>query len=68
MYAMDRGSSTYGERGSRYRRHLVHFLLLVEAVLTGTHVDEQEKTADDGEDLEEVVLGEVLVRVVLVEL
>jgi hypothetical protein len=36
--------------------------------LAGSHVDEQEKTADNGEDLEEVVLGEVLVRVVLVEL
>ena len=48
--------------------HLVHLLLLVEAVLTGSHVDEQEKAADNGEDLEEVVLGEVLVGVVLVEL
>ena len=48
--------------------HLVHLLLLVEAVLTGSHVDEQEKTADNGENLEEVVLGEVLVGVVLVEL
>jgi hypothetical protein len=36
--------------------------------LTGSHVDEQEKTADNGENLEEVVLGEVLVGVVLVEL
>lgn len=48
--------------------HLVHLLLLVEADLAGTHVDEEEQTADDGEDLEEVVLGEVLVGVVLVEL
>ena len=54
-------------RGSRHGC-LVHLLLLVEAVLTGTHVDEQEKAADNGEDLEEVVLGEVLVGVVLVEL
>jgi len=49
-------------------RRLVDLLLLVKADLTRTHVDEEEKTADDGEDLEEVVLGEVLVRVVLVEL
>lgn len=48
--------------------HLVHLLLLVETDLAGTHVDEEEQTADDGEDLEEVVLGEVLVGVVLVEL
>ena len=47
---------------------LVHLLLLVEADLAGTHVDEEEQTADDGQDLEEVVLGEVLVGVVLVEL
>jgi hypothetical protein len=53
--------------GSGHRR-LVHLLLLVKADLTGTHVDEEEKAADDGEDLEEVVLGEVLVGVVLVEL
>ena len=64
---MGRGPSTYGEGRSR-RRRLVHLLLLVEAVLTGSHVDEQEKTADNGENLEEVVLGEVLVGVVLVEL
>lgn len=56
-------------RGSRGRcSRLVHLLLLVKADLTGTHVDEEEQAADDGQDLEEVVLGEVLVRVVLVEL
>ena len=48
--------------------HLVHLLLLIEADLAGTHVDEEEQTANNGEDLEEVVLGEVLVRVVLVKL
>ena len=48
--------------------HLVHLLLLVEADLAGTHVDEEQQTADNGQDLEEVVLGEVLVGVVLVEL
>jgi len=47
---------------------LVHLLLLVEADLAGAAVDEQQETTDDGEDLEEVVLGEVLVGVVLVEL
>lgn len=57
------------ESGSHFFScHLVHLLLLVEADLAGTHVDEEEQTADDGQDLEEVVLGEVLVRVVLVEL
>jgi hypothetical protein len=34
--------------------------------LSGAAVDEEQKTANDGEDLEEVVLGEILVRVVLV--
>ena len=47
---------------------LVHLLLLVKADLAGAHVDEEEQTADDRQDLEEVVLGEVLVGVVLVEL
>jgi hypothetical protein len=47
---------------------LVNLLLLVEADLAGTHVDKEEQAADDGEDLEEVVLGEILVGVVLVEL
>ena len=54
--------------GSFFPFRLVHLLLLVEADLAGTHVDEEEQTADDGQDLEEVVLGEVLVGVVLVEL
>jgi hypothetical protein len=47
---------------------LVDLLLLVDAELARAAVDEQEKAADDGEDLKEVVLGEVLVGVVLMEL
>lgn len=48
--------------------NLVHLLLLVNAVFAGTAVYEEEKTADDREDLEEIVLGEILVWVVLVKL
>jgi hypothetical protein len=47
---------------------LVDLLLLVKADLARAHVDEQEQAADDREDLEEVVLGEVLVGVVFMEL
>lgn len=47
---------------------LVNLLLLVDGELTGAAVDEEEKTTDNGEDLEEVVLGKVLLGVVLVEL
>ena len=47
---------------------LVDLLLLVDAELARAAVDQQQETADDGEDLEEVVLGKVLVGVVLVEL
>lgn len=47
---------------------LVDLLLLVDGELAGAAVDEQQKAADDGKNLEEVVLGEVLVGVVLVEL
>jgi hypothetical protein len=47
---------------------LVDLLLLVDAELARAAVDEQEQAADDGEDLKEVVLGEVLVGVVLMEL
>ena len=49
-------------------QNLVHLLLLVDAELAGAAVDEEEEAADDGEDLEEVVLGKVFVGVVLVEL
>jgi hypothetical protein len=47
---------------------LVDLLLLVDAELPGAAVDQEKQTAHDREDLEEVVLGEVLVRVVLVKL
>ena len=47
---------------------LVNLLLLVDTELSGTAVDEQEETADDRKNLEEIVLGEVLVGVVLVKL
>ena len=47
---------------------LVDLLLLVDAELPGAAVDQEEEATDDGEDLEEIVLGEVLVRVVLVQL
>jgi hypothetical protein len=48
--------------------HLVHLLLLVNAVFARPTVYEKEETTDDGENLEEVVLGEVLVGVMLVKL
>ena len=47
---------------------LVDLFLLVEADLAGAAVDEEQQTADDRQDLEEVVLGKVLVGVVFVEL
>lgn len=47
-------------------RSLVHLLLLIHTELPRAHVDQQEETADDGEDLEEVVLGEILVGVMRV--
>lgn len=47
---------------------LVDLLLLIDAVLAWSTVDQEEKSTDDGEDLEEIVLGEILVGVVLVEL
>lgn len=43
---------------------LIDLLLLVDTELTGSHVDKEDKTADDGQDLEEIVLGEVAVRMV----
>lgn len=58
---------TIGNRAHEVRC-LVDLLLLVDAELARAAVDEQQKTANDGQDLEEVVLGEILVRVVLVEL
>lgn len=47
---------------------LVNLLFLVDAELARTAVDQQEKATDDGQNLEEIVLGKVLVRVVGVEL
>lgn len=47
---------------------LVDFLLLVHAQLTRSHVHQEKKATHDGKDLEEVVLGEVLVRMILVQL
>jgi len=47
---------------------LVDLLLLVNAVLSWSAVDQEEEAADDREDLEEIVLGEILVGMVLVEL
>lgn len=47
---------------------LVNLLLLVHTELTGTHVDQQQETTDDGKDLEEIVLGKILVRVMRVKL
>ena len=48
--------------------NLIDLLLLVDAELAGAAVDQQEKTTNNRENLEEVVLGEVLVGVVVVEL
>lgn len=47
---------------------LVYLLLLVDGELARAAVDEQKQTTDNREDLEEIVLGEVLVGVVLVKL
>lgn len=47
---------------------LVDLLLLVNAELAWAAVDEEQESTDDGQDLEEVVLGKVLVGVVLVKL
>lgn len=47
---------------------LVNLLLLVDAELAGAAVDQEQQTTDDGQNLEEIVLGKVLVGVVLVEL
>lgn len=50
------------------RWRLVDLLLLVDAELAGAAVDQEQETAHDRQDLEEVVLGKVLVRMALVEL
>lgn len=46
---------------------LVNLLLLVDAELAGAAVDQEQQTTDNGQNLEEIVLGKVLVRVVLVK-
>jgi hypothetical protein len=48
--------------------NLVNLLLLIDAVLSGSTVHQQEETANNRENLEEVVLREVLVGVRFVEL
>lgn len=52
----------------RFLSDLVNLLLLVDAELSRAAVDQQEESTDDGQDLEEVVLGKILVGVVLVQL
>lgn len=47
---------------------LVDLLLLVKADLTWSHIYQKQQTTNNGENLEKVVLGEVLQRVVWVEL
>ena len=47
---------------------LVHFLLLVQAIFAWSAVYKQKKSSDDRQDLEEIVLGEILVGVMFVKL
>lgn len=47
---------------------LVDLLLLVITQLARTTVDQEQETANDGENLEEIVFGKVLVWVVFMEL
>lgn len=47
---------------------LVYLLLLVDAELAGAAVDKKQETTNNRENLEEIVLGEILVGVMLVEL
>lgn len=49
-------------------RCLIHLLLLIDRVFSWSAIHKKEETTDDGEDLEEIVFGEVLVGVVLMEL
>jgi hypothetical protein len=53
---------------SFYSPSLVDLLLLINAVLSGPAVDQEQKAADDGQDLEEVILGEILVWMRFVKL
>lgn len=50
------------------RWYLVDLLLLVDTELTGAHVDQEEQTTDNRQDLEEIVLSKVLVGVIVVKL
>ena len=47
---------------------LVDLLLLVHTELSRTHVDQEEQTTDNRQDLEEIVLSKVLVGVIVVKL
>lgn len=47
---------------------LVDLLLLVDGELARAAVDEEQEAAHDGKDLEEIVLGKVLVRMPVMEL
>lgn len=45
---------------------LVNLLLLIDTELSRAAVYKKQQTTDDGKNLEEIVLGKILVRVVLV--
>jgi hypothetical protein len=47
---------------------LINLLLLVDTELAWAAVDQEQQTTDNGQNLEEIVLGKVLVGVVLVKL
>jgi len=47
---------------------LVHLFLLIEAVFTRPTIHKQQETANDRQDLEKIVFGEILMGMVLVEL
>ena len=58
----------FGGKASCTCVRLVNLLLLVDTELARTAVDQEQKATDNGQDLEEIVLGEVLVGVVFVKL
>jgi hypothetical protein len=47
---------------------LVNLLLLVDAIFARSAVDKEQESPNNGENLEEIVLGEIFVGVVLMEL
>jgi hypothetical protein len=47
---------------------LVDFLLFIDTNGSGTHIDQKQEPAHDGKDLEEIVLGEILVGVMRMKL